>query len=79
MSDDITTKPGFIARSRKAIVAAVAAFATSAGPVVVLITGDGHVDFTGEVLPALIIATGLALGAGIGVWAVPNAQNSLKG
>lgn len=72
MTDDITTKAGFIARSRKAFAAGFIAFAGAAGPATVAITADGQVSLQ-EGLLVGVVALGIGLGAFWGVWATPNA------
>jgi len=71
--EDFTTGAGFLARSRKAVVAAVGAIAASATPAILAITGDGIVT-AAEVVPAAIITAGFGLAAFVAVWNVPNAQ-----
>lgn len=73
-NDDITTRPGFIAKARKALVALVGATAASLGPAIVIAGADGVIDPAGEVLPLSIIAITLGLGAALAVYATPNAQ-----
>ncbi len=74
-NDDITTGPGFVARSRKAFVAAIGALAASLAPAIVLVGADGKVDFAAEVVPVVVVAVTLGLGAFFAVWATPNAKN----
>lgn len=72
--DDITTKPGFIKRSRKAIVAFVTGTAGSIGPAIAVVTADGVVNFAAEVVPVLVVGLGIGLTAGFAVWATSNAS-----
>ncbi len=73
-TDDITTRPGFIARARKALVAGVGATAASIGPAIAVAGADGVLDFAGEVAPLGVIGLTLGLAAAIAVYAAPNAQ-----
>jgi hypothetical protein len=75
MTDDITTRPGFIARARKAVVALVGAFAASIGPAIALISADGAVTVD-EFMPVLVTSLGLAVAAAVAVYAVPNASET---
>lgn len=72
--DDITTGPGFVARTRKAFVAAVGAVAASFGPALVVAGADGVIDFAGEILPIGVVALTLGAGAFLAVYATPNAE-----
>ena len=76
MSDDITTKPGFVARSRKAVVAFVGATAASIGPAVAVAGADGKLDWAGEVLPLSVVGLTLGFAAAAAVWATPNAAST---
>lgn len=70
---DFTTRAGFIARSRKAFIGAVGAFASAFGPALIIAGADGAISW-GEVLPSLIIGATLAGGTFIVTWRVPNAE-----
>ncbi|WP_144834123.1 hypothetical protein [Microbacterium sp. BH-3-3-3] len=73
-NEDITTRPGFIAKARKALVALVGATAASLGPAIVIAGADGAIEPAGEILPICIIAITLGLGAALAVYATPNAK-----
>lgn len=71
--EDLTTKAGFIKRSRKALVAAVIGLAGSLGPKILEITADGVVT-GGEVITSTVVSLGVGIAAGLAVWYTPNAQ-----
>lgn len=73
-TDDITTRPGFIARARKALVAGVGATAASIGPAIAVAGSDGVLDFAGEVVPLGVIGLSLGAAAALAVYATPNAE-----
>lgn len=73
-TDDFTTGPGFVAKARKAFVAAVGALAASFGPALVIAGADGAINFAGEIVPIGVVSLTLAAGAFLAVWATPNAE-----
>lgn len=72
-NDDITTKAGLIARTRKATVAAVAAGATWFGPALINAGSDGSITGA-ELLPILTIGVTLTVGTWVVTWGVRNAS-----
>ncbi|AYD86180.1 membrane protein [Microbacterium phage Burro] len=71
--DDLTTKNGFIKRSRKALVAGLTTAIGAFGPAFAVATGDGVI--TGEEVALIsVTAFGLGVAAFAAVWKVPNAD-----
>lgn len=71
--DDLTTRAGFLKRSRKALVAGGTAIIGTFGPAFAVATGDGAI--AGEELLALSVAAlGVGVAAFAAVWYVPNAD-----
>lgn len=66
-------EPGFIARSRKAIIAGAASLAGALAVAVPTVFGDGVLT-SDEIITTLIIATGVGLSVALATWATPNAK-----
>ena len=71
--DDLTTRAGFIKRSRKALVAGVLALVGSFGPAFGVAAADGVLG-GGEILTLSIVALGIGVAAFSATWATPNAE-----
>ena len=71
--EELETGPGFVKRSRKAIVAGGLAAVGAFGPAFALATSDGTIT-GGEVLPIVIVSLGIGVAAFAATWATPNAD-----
>jgi hypothetical protein len=69
---DLETKTGLVKRARKAFVAGAIGFAGSFGPAFAMATADGKISM-GEVVPLLVVATGIGVAAAFAVFWTPNA------
>lgn len=72
--EDVTTRAGFVAWSRKAFAAALAAGSAAAVPALTAALADNVFDWSVEFWPIATAVLGFGLVAFIGTWSVPNAD-----